>query len=70
MSFTVVLNGKIYAMGGEDIAVGGKQTNTVEGYDIATDKWTGNRTSLTNYPTSMVQGDYIQWQDLCGRRFS
>ena len=38
----VVLNGKIYTMGGEDIAAGGKQTSTVEVYDIATDKWTSN----------------------------
>ena len=35
----VELNGKIYAMGGEDIAAGGAQKNTVEVYDIAKDKW-------------------------------
>ena len=35
----VELNGKIYAMGGEDIAAGGGQKNTVEVYDIAEDKW-------------------------------
>jgi N-acetylneuraminic acid mutarotase len=35
----VELNGKIYAMGGEDIAAGGSQKDTVEVYDIAKDKW-------------------------------
>jgi N-acetylneuraminic acid mutarotase len=35
----VVLNGKIFAMGGEDIAAGGGQTDTVEVYDIAKNKW-------------------------------
>ena len=35
----VVLNGKIYAMGGEDKAVGGGQKDSVEVYDIAKDKW-------------------------------
>jgi len=35
----VVLNGKIYAMGGEDVALGGGQKDTVEVYDIAKDNW-------------------------------
>src|SRR6266540_7535502 len=35
----VELNGKIYAMGGEDIAAGGSQKDTVEVYDIGNDKW-------------------------------
>ena len=35
----VELNGKIYAMGGEDIAAGGAQKDTVEVYDIGNDKW-------------------------------
>ena len=35
----VVLNGKIYAIGGEDKASGGGQKNTVEVYDIAKAKW-------------------------------
>jgi len=34
----VVLNGKIYAMGGEDIAAGGDQKDSVTVYDIAKDK--------------------------------
>ena len=36
----VTLDGKIYAMGGEDIASGGSQKDSVEVYDIAQDKWT------------------------------
>ena len=35
----VVLDDKIFAMGGEDIASGGGQKDTVEVYDIAADKW-------------------------------
>jgi N-acetylneuraminic acid mutarotase len=35
----VVLNGNIYAIGGEDKASGGGQKNTVEVYDIAKGKW-------------------------------
>jgi len=35
----VILNDRIYAMGGEDIAAGGDQKDTVEVYDIAKDKW-------------------------------
>jgi N-acetylneuraminic acid mutarotase len=35
----VVLNGKIYVIGGEDKASGGGQKNTVEVYDIAKGKW-------------------------------
>ena len=35
----VVLNGKIYAMGGEDIAAGGGQKDSVEVYDIVKDRW-------------------------------
>src|SRR5215475_14472925 len=35
----VELNGKIYVMGGEDIAAGGGQKDTVEVYDIAKDNW-------------------------------
>jgi len=35
----VVLNSEIYAMGGEDIAAGGGQKDSVEVYDIAKDKW-------------------------------
>lgn len=35
----VELNGKIYAIGGEDIAAGGGQKNTVEAYDIDKNNW-------------------------------
>jgi Kelch motif len=35
----VVLNDKIYAIGGEDFPVGGGQKDTVEVYDIAKDNW-------------------------------
>jgi N-acetylneuraminic acid mutarotase len=35
----VELNGKIYAMGGEDIAAGGGQKDTVEVYDIKRNEW-------------------------------
>jgi N-acetylneuraminic acid mutarotase len=35
----VVLNGKIYAIGGEDKTTGGSQKNSVEVYDIAKEKW-------------------------------
>jgi N-acetylneuraminic acid mutarotase len=38
----VVLDDKIFAMGGEDIASGGGQKDTVEIYDIATDQWIKN----------------------------
>jgi N-acetylneuraminic acid mutarotase len=38
----VELDGLIYAMGGEDIASGGGQKDTVEVYDIARDKWFEN----------------------------
>jgi len=34
----VVLNGKIYAMGGEDIAAGGDKKDSVTVYAIAEDK--------------------------------
>ena len=35
----VELDGKIYAMGGEDIAAGGAQKDTVEVYDIEKNEW-------------------------------
>lgn len=35
----VELNNKIYAMGGEDIAAGGGQKDTVDVYDLAKEKW-------------------------------
>jgi N-acetylneuraminic acid mutarotase len=35
----VELDGKIYAMGGEDIAAGGGQKDTVEVYDIGKNEW-------------------------------
>lgn len=38
----VVLDGMIYALGGEDIASGGGQKDSVEVYDIARDKWFEN----------------------------
>jgi N-acetylneuraminic acid mutarotase len=38
----VVLDDKIFAMGGEDIASGGGQKDSVEIYDIATDQWIKN----------------------------
>ena len=36
----VVLNDKIYAIGGEDFPAGGGQKDTVDVYDIAKDNWT------------------------------
>ena len=38
----VVLDDKIFVMGGEDIASGGSQKDTVEVYDIAKDQWIKN----------------------------
>jgi N-acetylneuraminic acid mutarotase len=38
----VEFDGKIFAMGGEDIASGGDQKDTVEVYDIARDEWIEN----------------------------
>ena len=38
----VVLDGKIYAIGGEDKASGGGQKNTAEVYDIAKGEWVGD----------------------------
>ena len=38
----VVLDDKIFAMGGEDIASGGDQKDTVEVYDITRDQWIEN----------------------------
>ena len=35
----VELDGKIYAMGGEDITAGGEQKDTVEVYDIERNEW-------------------------------
>ena len=35
----VVLDDKIYVIGGEDFAAGGGQKDTVEVYDIAKDNW-------------------------------
>jgi N-acetylneuraminic acid mutarotase len=35
----VELNGKIYVMGGEDIAAGGDEKDTVEVYDIKRNEW-------------------------------
>jgi N-acetylneuraminic acid mutarotase len=39
----VVYGDLIFAMGGEDIATGGGQKDTVEVYDIANDKWVTNK---------------------------
>lgn len=38
----VELDDKLFVMGGEDIAYGGDQKDTVEVYDIASDKWIEN----------------------------
>ncbi|MDW3631375.1 MAG: hypothetical protein QOK71_08055, partial [Nitrososphaeraceae archaeon] len=39
----VVYDDWIFAMGGEDIATGGGQKDTVEVYDIANDNWVENK---------------------------
>jgi len=39
----VVYDDLIFAMGGEDIATGGGQKDTVEVYDISNDKWSENK---------------------------
>lgn len=46
----VELNNKIYAMGGEDIAAGGGQKNTVEVYDPIEEKWTNDKISPMPLP--------------------
>ena len=46
----VLLNNKIYAMGGEDKAAGGGQKDTVEVYDPIKEKWTDQKISRMPLP--------------------
>lgn len=41
----VLLDNKIYVIGGEDIAAGGNQKDTLEVYDIVNGKWLENKTA-------------------------